>query len=227
VSGQPVLVGSLRFLESEGVPVADATARADALAASGQTVVAAAREGTLIALIALGDLLDESAVRAVGRLKALGIQPVMVTGDRWAAARAIAQAAGIEEVVAEALPADKLAEVQRRRARGQVVAMVGDGINDGPALAAADVGIAMGRGSDLAREAAPIVLVRGDLTAVADAILLSRRAARTIRQNLGWAFGYNLAAIPAAALGVLTPMIAAGAMAFSSVSVVLNSLRLR
>jgi Cu+-exporting ATPase len=227
VSGQPVLVGSLRFLESEGVPVADATARADALAASGQTVVAAAREGTLIALIALGDLLDESAVRAVGRLKALGIQPVMVTGDRWAAARAIAQAAGIEKMVAEALPADKLAEVQRRRARGQVVAMVGDGINDGPALAAADVGIAMGRGSDLAREAAPIVLVRGDLTAVADAILLSRRAARTIRQNLGWAFGYNLAAIPAAALGVLTPMIAAGAMAFSSVSVVLNSLRLR
>jgi Cu+-exporting ATPase len=226
VSGRLVLAGSLRFLESEGVPVATIQAQADALAASGQTVIAAALEGRPIALIVLGDLLDESAVRAVGRLKAMGIRPVMVTGDREPAALAIGRAVGIEDVVAEALPADKVAEVRRRQAQGQVVAMVGDGLNDGPALAAADVGIAVGRGSDLTREAAPIVLVRNDLTAVADAILLSRRAVRTIRQNLGWAFGYNLAAIPAAALGALTPMIAASTMAFSSVSVVLNSLRL-
>jgi Cu+-exporting ATPase len=226
VLGRDIRIGSLRFLRGEGIDVSELAPRADALGTENM-IVACAIDGAPAVLFALRDPLVPGAPRAIERLHALGIQTVMLTGDRKGSALAIAHEAGIDEVVAEALPEDKVAEVQRRRRPGAIVAMVGDGINDGPALAAADVGIALGRGSDVAKEAAPIALVHGELGGVADLIELSRATARVMRQNLGWAFGYNAVAIPVAAAGFLSPMIAAGAMALSSISVVLNSLRLR
>jgi Cu+-exporting ATPase len=199
----------------------------DAWRHDGLTVVAAWVDGEVRALLAIGDEVRATSRDAVARLRGLGLEPVMVTGDAEPVALAVAHQVGIERVIAEARPEDKVAEVERLRASGRVVAVVGDGINDAAALASADLGIAMGGGTDVAIEAADITLLRDDLGTAADAVRLSRATLRTIRQNLGWAFGYNIAAIPLAAAGLLTPIIAGVAMAMSSVCVVGNSLRLR
>jgi Cu+-exporting ATPase len=181
----------------------------------------------VLAMLAFGDTLKPTARRAIERLKREGIRTVLLTGDNRGAAQAVAAALGIEEVHAELLPEDKARVVARLRANGTVVAMVGDGINDAPALAAADVGIAMGGGTDVAMQTAAITLMRGDPALVPDAISISRRTYRKIRQNLFWAFVYNVVGVPLAALGYLSPIIAGAAMAFSSVSVVTNALLLR
>ncbi len=194
---------------------------------TGLTTVAVSVDGDVRALLAVGDQIRPTTRDAVARLRAVGLEPVMVTGDAEAVARAVAAEVGIDRVIADARPEDKVAEVQRLRASGRVVGVVGDGINDAAALAAADLGIAMGGGTDVAIEAADITLLRDDLRTASDAVRLSRATLRTIKQNLGWAFGYNVAAIPLAAAGLLTPMIAGLAMAMSSVCVVGNSLRLR
>ena len=193
----------------------------------GMTVVAVEVDGTLRAVLAIADEVRGSSAAAIAQLRALGIEPVMVTGDATPVAENVAAAVGITDVFADARPEDKVAIVARLQSQGRVVAVIGDGINDAAALAAADLGIAMGSGTDVAIEAADITLLRDDLAAAADAVRLSRATLRTIKQNLAWAFGYNIAAIPLAAAGLLTPIVAGLAMAFSSVSVVANSLRLR
>jgi Cu+-exporting ATPase len=203
-------------------------------AADAKTPMFVAVDGALAGVLAVADPIRATSREAIGRLRALGLDVVMLTGDNEATAQAVASAAGIDRVVAGVLPEGKVAEVERLQREGRVVAMVGDGVNDAPALARADVGIAIGTGTDIAVEAADLALMRGDLRGVVDAIGLSRRTMRTMRQNLGWAFGYNTLGIPIAA-GVLypftglllSPMLASAAMAFSSVSVVSNSLRLR
>ena len=184
-------------------------------------------EGKLAGVIAVADTIKANAKETVARLKSMGIGTIMITGDNEHVARAIAAEAGIDRVIAGVLPQDKADRVKAAQAEGKIVAMVGDGVNDAPALAQADVGIAMGNGTDIAMESADITLMRSDLNGVVEAILLSRRTVRIIRQNLFWAFIYNAIGIPLAALGMLNPAIAAGAMAFSSVSVVSNSLRLK
>jgi len=202
-------------------------ARAAGAEAAGQTVVFAAWDGAVRGVLAVADTIRPTSAPAVRRLRAMGLRPVLLTGDNDRAARAVGAAAGIDEVIAGVLPAGKVEAVRRLQQAGRVVAMAGDGVNDAAALAQADLGLAMGTGADAAIEASDLTLVRGDLLAVPDAILLSRRTLATIKGNLFWAFGYNTAAIPLAALGFLNPLIAAAAMAFSSVFVVTNSLRLR
>jgi P-type Cu+ transporter len=234
VKGQRVVVGSRKLFDEAGIDTAGLGDRAERLAAEGKATAFVAREGRAVGLVALADMLKPSARPAVERLRKTGLEVVMLTGDNARTARSIAAAAGIERVVPDVLPGEKAEAVKRLQAEGKRVAMVGDGINDAPALAQADIGIAIGTGADVAIESSDITLVSGDLGAVASAIELSRRTVRTVRQNLFWAFIYNVVGIPVAA-GVLypffglllNPMIAAAAMAFSSVSVVSNSLRLR
>jgi Cu+-exporting ATPase len=224
VEGHAVVVGRPSLLAEQGMPVAS-TLEVD----SPGTVVAVGWDGRARGLLVVEDAVKESSSAAVARLRDLGLRPLLLTGDREAVALDVAAAVGIhaEDVIAGVLPADKVDTVKRLQAGGHVVAMVGDGVNDAAALAQADLGIAMGTGTDIAIEASDLTLVRGDLRAVADAIRLSRRTLATIKGNLVWAFGYNVAAIPLAAAGLLDPMIAGAAMAFSSVFVVMNSLRLR
>jgi Cu+-exporting ATPase len=229
VDGHAVLVGRAGWLQLEWdmqVPPTLAARAAEAEQA-GQTAVFASWDGQIRGLLIVADTVKPTSAEAVGRLRDLALRPVLLTGDNERAARAVAAAVGIEEVIAEVLPAGNVDAVKRMQASGQVVAMVGDGVNDAAALAQADLGLAMGTGTDAAIQASDLTLIRGDLLAVPDAILLSRRTLATIKGNLVWAFGYNAAAIPLAALGFLNPLIAAAAMAFSSVFVVTNSLRLR
>jgi Cu+-exporting ATPase len=193
----------------------------------GRTAIAAGWDGAATAVFVVADTVKDGSAEAVAAFKALGLRPVLLTGDNETTARAVAAEVGIDEVIAEVLPAEKAGVVRRLQAEGRVVAMVGDGVNDAPALAQADLGLSIGTGTDVAIEASDLTLVSGDLRAAADAIRLSRATLRTIKQNLGWAFGYNLAAIPLAAMGLLSPVIASLAMVFSSISVVANALRLR
>ena len=228
VDGHRVLVGRAALFTTRNQPIPDrlATAAAEAQAA-GRTPVFVGWDGAARAVLVIADTVKPTSARAVADLKALGLSLVLLTGDNAGAARAIADEVGIAEVIAEVLPSDKVDAVRRLQAQGRVVAMVGDGVNDAAALAQADLGLAMGTGADAAIEAGDLTLVRGDLRAAADAIRLSRRTLAIIKGNLFWAFAYNLAAIPLAALGFLNPIIAGAAMAFSSVFVVSNSLRLR
>ena len=228
VDGHAVLVGRQRLLAewsqhlTPELETALATAQAE-----GRTPVAVGWDGRARGLVVVSDAVKDTSADAIRQLRDLGLTPILLTGDNAATARRVADEVGIETVVADVLPVDKVAEVQRLQAAGQVVAMVGDGVNDAAALAQADLGLAMGTGADVAIEASDLTLVRGDLRVAVDAIRLSRRTLAIIKGNLFWAFAYNIAAIPLAAAGLLNPMLAGAAMAFSSVFVVTNSLRLR
>ncbi|MFF8384905.1 heavy metal translocating P-type ATPase [Streptomyces kanasensis] len=230
VDGHAVLVGREKLLDAWSICLPDELARArDAAEAAGRTAVAVAWDGEARAVLEVADAVKDTSAEAIRRLRALGLTPILLTGDNRTVAEAVAAEVGIdrEHVIAEVLPQDKVDVVRRLQAEGRSVAMVGDGVNDAAALAQADLGLAMGTGTDAAIEAGDLTLVRGDLRAAADAIRLSRRTLGTIKGNLFWAFAYNVAALPLAAAGFLSPMIAGAAMAFSSVFVVGNSLRLR
>jgi Cu+-exporting ATPase len=235
VGGVTVWLGNLRLMEELQADFEQWHAAADRHEAEGRTVSWLARDGSetaagtpeILGLLAFGDRIKEGAFEAVARLKSMGVTPLMLTGDNGGAARAVAEALGIDRFTAQVLPHEKAEAVRAAMDAGGTVAMVGDGINDAPALAAADVGIAMAGGTDVAMHTAGITLMRGDPRLVADAIAVSQRTWRKIRQNLGWAFVYNLVGIPLAAFGLLNPMLAGAAMALSSVSVVTNALLLR
>jgi Cu+-exporting ATPase len=228
VDGHAVLVGRSRLLAEWSQPLPAELEEVKAAAeAEGRTAVAVAWDGAARGVLVVADAIKETSAEAIRQLRRLGLTPVLLTGDNVTVARSVAAQVGIDEVIAEVLPQDKVDVVKRLQGEGKVVAMVGDGVNDAAALAQADLGLAMGTGTDVAIEASDLTLVRGDLRAAADAIRLSRRTLATIKGNLFWAFAYNVAALPLAAAGLLNPMLAGAAMAFSSVFVVSNSLRLR
>ncbi|MFF0131736.1 heavy metal translocating P-type ATPase [Streptomyces mirabilis] len=228
VDGHAVLVGREKLLKEWVIELPRELAKAKAAAeAEGRTAVAVAWDGEARGVLTVADAIKETSAEAVAELRRLGLRPVLLTGDNQLVAESVGRAVGIDEVIAEVLPEDKVSVVKRLQGEGRTVAMVGDGVNDAAALATADLGLAMGTGTDAAIEAGDLTLVRGDLRVAADAIRLSRRTLATIKGNLFWAFGYNVAALPLAAFGMLNPMIAGAAMAFSSVFVVTNSLRLR
>jgi P-type Cu+ transporter len=228
VEGHAAVAGRPSLLAEWGIELpGELIAALERAQLQGRTAIGAAWDGSARAMFVVADAVKESSAIAVAQLKELGLRPVLLTGDNEQTARAVAAAVGIDEVIAEVLPAEKADVVRRLQAEGCVVAMVGDGVNDAPALAQADLGLAIGTGTDVAIEASDLTLVNGELTGAADAIRLSRRTLATIKGNLFWAFAYNVAALPLAAAGYLNPLIAGGAMAFSSVFVVSNSLRLR
>ena len=222
VAGRPSLLADRGFAGDAGLDAARKEAQGQ-----GRTAVMAGWDGAARAVFVVADTPKETSPEAVRALKDLGLRTVLLTGDNAATARTVAHQVGIDEVIAEVLPAEKVDVIARLQAAGHVVAMVGDGVNDAPALARADLGLAIGTGTDVAIEASDLTLVSGDLRSAAAAIRLSRRTLTVIKQNLLWAFGYNVLAIPLAALGLLNPLVAGAAMALSSVSVVANSLRLR
>jgi Cu+-exporting ATPase len=227
VEGQSVLIGTRRLLSDNKVIFDGAIARLESLESQGKTVMLVAIDGNYAGLVAVADTIKETSKAAIAQLRNLHIEIHMVTGDNQIVAQAIASDLGIAHVEAEMLPEQKLKIVQRLQAQGRKVAMVGDGINDAPALAMADIGIAMGTGTDVAIEAADVTLLRGDLLSIVQAITISRLTMKNIRQNLFWALAYNSIGIPIAAIGLLAPWLAGAAMALSSVSVVLNALRLQ
>ena len=228
VDGKRLVVGRPRLLEEHGLAdSAELDALRQAAEAEGRTAIVAGWDGAVKAVFVISDTPKPSSAAAVRRLRALGLRPILLTGDNRTTAEAMAAEVGIDEVIAEVLPADKAALVRRLQDEGSVVAMVGDGVNDAPALAQADLGLAIGTGTDVAIEASDLTLVSGDLNAAADAIRLSRRTLGTIKGNLFWAFAYNVAALPLAVAGLLNPLVAGAAMALSSVFVVSNSLRLQ
>ncbi|MBN2356427.1 heavy metal translocating P-type ATPase, partial [candidate division KSB1 bacterium] len=231
VSGQVedhnILIGNESFMQERGLAVAHWHETVEPLRSAGKSILYIAVDESVRAIAAVADPIKADAAKAIARLKSMGLRVMMLTGDHNATAAAIAAQAGVDEFMAEVLPADKARTVQEQQQQGHTVIMVGDGINDAPALTQADIGMAIGSGTDVAIESADITLMRGDLAGVAGAMYLSRRTLRTIKQNLIWAFLYNVMGIPLAALGLLNPMFAALAMSLSSISVVSNSLRLK
>ncbi len=227
IDNKKVSIGNKKLMHKNSVEINDALPRMEELEGQGKTAMLMAIDGHLAGIIAVADTVKETSAEAIKQLKKMGIEVIMITGDNRRTAEAIAQQVGVDRVLAEVLPEDKSAEVERLKQEGKIVAMVGDGINDAPALVAAHVGIAIGTGTDVAIEAADITLMRGDLMGIVDTIRLSKATMRKIRQNLFWAFAYNVVLIPVAAMGLLNPILAGGAMAFSSVSVVGNTLFLR
>jgi heavy metal translocating P-type ATPase len=227
VDGIPITVGRRSFLAEQGIPQDDQLdQRARKAEEQGHTVVFVAWEGQVRGALAVGDTLKPNAPDTISRLRRMGLQLIMITGDNERTALAVARQAGIDSVRSEVLPKDKVDEVRRLQQDGKRIAMVGDGINDAPALVQADLGVAIGTGTDVAIESSDLTLMSGDIAGVVTALALSRRTLRTIHQNLGWAFAYNTAAISLAAFGILPPIVAGATMALSSVSVVGNSLRL-
>jgi Cu+-exporting ATPase len=227
ISGGQILFGNKRFMQRQNIATGLYQSHIENLESHGKTVMILARNRIIIGLIAVADTVKDSAKEGVKALQMMGIETAMITGDNQRTADAIAESVGIDRVFAEVLPNEKEAEVKKIQSEGKIVAMVGDGINDAPALAAADIGIAIGTGTDVAIEAADITLINKDLRSVASAIILSRKTIRTIKLNLFWAFGYNILLIPVAMAGKVSPIFASAAMATSSISVVTNSLLLK
>jgi P-type Cu+ transporter len=227
IEGKEVLVGTRRLMKKYDVEINDVLNQMESLEKQGKTTMLAAVDGVFAGIIAVADTIKETSTEAIKRLKEMGLEVIMITGDNEQTAAAIAKQAGVDHVIAEVLPEGKAEEVKKLQHQGKKVAMVGDGINDAPALVIADIGMAIGTGTDVAMEAADITLIRGDLNSIADAIFMSKKTISNIKQNLFWAFAYNTIGIPIAAIGLLAPWLAGAAMAFSSVSVVLNALRLQ
>ncbi|MGG1573497.1 heavy metal translocating P-type ATPase [Fictibacillus sp. NRS-1165] len=227
VDDKKIFIGTRKLMNENNIAINDVDTAMEVLERNGKTAMLIAIENNYAGIIAVADTIKDTSQRAVSRLKSMGLDVIMITGDNQRTANAIAQEVGIDHVIAEVLPEGKAEEVKKLQEHGKTVAMVGDGINDAPALALADIGMAIGTGTDVAMEAADVTLIRGDLNSIADAIYMSKKTIRNIKQNLFWAFGYNVLGIPIAALGLLAPWLAGAAMAFSSVSVVLNALRLQ
>lgn len=227
VSGQGVVIGTRKLMHQYDIDITPVLSVMEELEQNGKTAMLAGINGQYAGIVAVADTIKETSREAINRLQSMGIKVIMMTGDNERTARSIGKEVDVDEVIAEVLPEGKAAEVKKLQEQGKKVAMVGDGINDAPALATANIGMAIGTGTDVAMEAADITLIRGDLNSIVDAILMSRKTMRNIKQNLFWAFAYNTLGIPIAAIGLLAPWVAGAAMAFSSVSVVLNALRLQ